>query len=216
MGNAAVDMISPIVKRHLFVRRGEFLYRKNDKFRSLIAIVQGTVKMSVRYDQDQEQILGFRIIGDVVGLSGLAGGHYLSDAQILENSHICEIPFETLEQFALSVPKIQHQIMQLLSKELVSCQYQSISLGKKNAEQRLASFLLNLSHRYNRQGYSADYFILAMTRNDIANYLGLTKETVSRLFNKFKEKCILFTQKKHIQITNTDILRKISNNQDAI
>jgi CRP/FNR family transcriptional regulator len=205
-----VDMVSPIVIHHQFVNRGDFLFHKGEPFRSVIAVVQGSVKLSVKSAQIQEQILGFRLIGETVGLSGMHSGNYLTDAVTLENCHICEIPYDTLDKYANLVPQLQREIRHLLSDELACRQQHSVSLGKKTAEERLASFLLNLSHRYSQRGYSANSFVLAMTRSDIANYLGLTKETVSRLFNKFHEKGLLFTQRKYIQITDSGLLKTVA------
>ena len=209
IGDTEVDVLSPIINRCQFVKRGDFLYRKGDKFHSNIAIAQGSVKLSIS-NQAQEQIMGFRLIGEIVGMSGMHNGKYLTDAQLLENSHICEIPFEMLDNLANNVPQLQRKFRQLLSQLLVCGQYQSVSLGKKTADERLASFLLNLSYRFNQRGYSANSYILAMTRNDIANYLGLTKETISRLFKKFHEKGLLLIQKKHVQIANIDLLKTVA------
>jgi CRP/FNR family transcriptional regulator, anaerobic regulatory protein len=206
-----MDMIGALVNRHKFVKRGDFLYHKGDKFSSIIAVIQGSVKLSIKSGHDdQEQILGFQIVGETVGLSGMHSRHYLTNAQTLENSHICEIPFDLLDEYANIMPQLQREIGHLLSEELACSQYHSRSLGKKTAEERLASFLLNLSYRYSQRGYSPNRFILAMTRNDIANYLGLTKETISRLFNKFQEQNLLFMQKKHVIINNINLLKTIA------
>jgi CRP/FNR family transcriptional regulator len=206
-----INMVRPMVNRQQSVKRGDFIFRQGDKFRSIIAVTQGAVKLLVKYDNNQEQVLGFRLIGEVVGLGGMHRGHYLMDAQALENSLLCEIPFERFEKFAHLVPQIQRELRRLLSDELVRNQYQSVSLGKKTAEARLASFLWNISDRYHQQGcYSIDNYILPMARHDIANFLGLTKETISRLFQKFQEKGILLTQRKRVRITNIEMLKAMA------
>ena len=206
-----IDMVRPMVNRHQSVKRGDFIFRKGDKFRSIIAVTQGAVKLLAKYGENEEQVLGFRLIGEMVGLGGMHSGYYLMDAQALENSLLCEIPIDKFDKFTHIVPKIQRELRQLLSDELVRNQYQSVSLGKKTAEARLASFLWNISYRYNQQGcYSVDNYILPMARHDIANFLGLTKETVSRLFQKFQEKGILLTQRKRVQITNLETLKMMA------
>ena len=206
-----IDMVRPMVNRHQFVKRGDFVFRKGDNFRSIIAVAKGAVKLLVKYEKDQEQVLGFRLIGEIVGLGGMHKGHYLMDAQALENSLLCEIPFDLFEKFAHLVPQIQRELRRLLSDELVRNQYQSVSLGKKTAEARLASFLWNISYRYSQQGcYSVDNYILPMARHDIANFLGLTKETISRIFQKFQEKGVLLTQRKQVRITNLDLLKAMA------
>lgn len=210
-----IDMVGSIVNHQQFVKRGDFIFHQGDKFRSIIAITQGAVKLSVKSNQTQEQVLGFRLIGEIVGLNGIHTGNYLTDAQAIENSFLCEIPYEMLDRFAYLMPKIQHELRRLLSHELIFHQYQSISLGKKTAEKRLASFLLNISHRYSQRGFfSADHYILPMPRHDIANFLGLTKETVSRTFHQFREKGVLLTQKKHVHITNFKLLKTIAGEED--
>jgi len=205
-----MDIVGALVNRHKFVKRGDFLYHEGDKFRSIIAVIQGSVKLSIKSGHAEEQILGFQFVGETVGLSGMHSGHYLTNAQTLENSHICEMPFDLLDKYANLMPQLQREIGRLLSQELACSQYHSRSLGKKTAEERLASFLLNLSSRYSQRGYSPNRFILAMTRNDIANYLGLTKETISRLFNKFQEQNLLLTQKKRVIINNISLLNTVA------
>jgi len=212
MGETKVDMLGSVMRYRQYVKRGDFLYRKGDKFSSIIAIVKGSAKLSVTYHKNHEQILGFRLIGETVGLSGMRDRVHLTDAQILEETRICEIPFEALEQFAHSVPQIQLEMTRLLSEELVHVQQQAISLGKKLAEERLASFLLDISRRYQERGYSPKNYVLGMTRNDIANYLGLTKETVSRLLNRFQKDGILLIKTKRIQIVNASLLNAIAGN----
>jgi len=212
MGGNKVDIVGSIMRYRQYVKRGDFLYRKGDKFSSIIAIVKGSAKLSVTYHKNYEQILGFRLIGETVGLSGMRDKVHLTDAQVLEETRICEIPFEALEQFANSVPQIQLEITKLLSDELVHIQEQAISLGKKLAEEQLASFLLDISKRYQEHGYSPENYVLGMTRNDIANYLGLTKETVSRLLNRFQKDGILLIKTKRIQIVNASLLNAIAGN----
>jgi len=206
-----INMVGPTTNRKQFVKRGDFVFHQGDKLRSIIAIAQGSVKLLVKNGQTQEQVLGFRLVGEILGLAGMHGGNYLMDAQALENSLLCEIPFDMLDKFAYLVPQIQHKLRQLLSDELVCNLNQSISLGKKTAEERLAAFLLNISHRYSERGYySADNYILPMARHDIANFLGLTKETISRLFHKFQDKGIILAHRKQIQITNLNRLKTMA------
>jgi len=214
MGETKVNLVGSVMRYRQYVKRGDFLYRKGDEFSSIIAIVQGSAKLSVEYQEGHEQILGFSLIGETVGLSGMRDKVHLTDAQVLEETRICEIPFETLDQFALSVPKIQREITKLLSDELVHFQQQNISLGRKLAEEQLASFLLDISKRYQERGYSPENYVLGMTRNDIANFLGLTKETVSRLLNRFQKDGILSIKGKHIQITNVSGLNTVAGNID--
>jgi CRP/FNR family transcriptional regulator len=214
MGETKIDMVGSVMHYRQYVKRGDFLYRKGDKFSSIIAIVQGSAKLSVNYHQDYEQILGFCLIGETVGLSGMRDKVHLTDAQVLEETRVCEIPFEILEQFASSVPQIQREITKLLSDELVHIQQQNISLGKKLAEERLASFLLDISKRYRERGYSPENYVLGMSRNDIANFLGLTKETVSRLLNRFQKEGILLIRGKHVQIACASKLNTIAGNSD--
>ena len=156
--------------------------------------------------QLDEQITGFHLAGDLVGFDAIGGLKHPSFAQALETSMVCEIPFETLDDLSGKMPNLRQQIMRLMSGEIKGDQDMILLLSKKNAEERLAAFVYNLSRRFAERGFSPREFRLTMTRGDIGNYLGLTVETISRLLGRFQKSEILSVKGKYITIENADAL----------
>jgi CRP/FNR family transcriptional regulator len=142
-------------------------------------------------------------------MDGLSGGSYASAAVVLETSSICELPYSRLEGLCNELPGLQRQLLSVVGKEITSDQHMLMLLGKRTAEERLASFLLSLSTRYKQRGLSATEFNLPMSRQDIGNYLGLAIETVSRLFAQFQDKGILKVNRRQIIILNLDALKTL-------
>jgi CRP/FNR family transcriptional regulator len=139
-------------------------------------------------------------------MDGLAGGHYASASVALETTSVCELPYEQLTVLCSELPGVHDQLMRIVGKEITTDQQMLMLLGKRNAEERLASFLLSLSTRYQRRGLSATEFNLPMSRQDIGNYLGLAIETVSRLFARFQDDEVLAVDRKLITICKPETL----------
>ena len=172
-------------------------------------VKSGSVKSFVTDSDGSEQILGFHLPGELIGLSGIEKSRHSCSAKVLETSSFCEVPFDSLESLASRIPALQHQLFRLLSKEIGNESGQLILLGQKTAEQRLAAFLENLASRYSSRGLSNTEFILSMSRNEIGNYLGLAVETISRLFTRFQDEKLLKVERKHIQLLEIERLRCI-------
>jgi CRP/FNR family transcriptional regulator len=130
---------------------------------------------------------GYHMPGEIIGLDGIGTDHHGTEAIALENTEVCVVPFANVQDLARSVPALQRNLHKVMSKEIAQEQSVMLLLGSMRAEERLAAFLLNLSHRYRRRGYSANEYELRMTRKEIGSYLGLTLETVSRLFSRFQK-----------------------------
>lgn len=145
-----------------------------------------------------------------MGFDAIGGLKHPSFAQALETSMVCEIPFETLDDLSGKMPNLRQQIMRLMSGEIKGDQDMILLLSKKNAEERLAAFVYNLSHRFAERGFSPREFRLTMTRGDIGNYLGLTVETISRLLGRFQKSEILSVKGKYITIENADALSQLA------
>jgi CRP/FNR family transcriptional regulator len=156
-----------------------------------------------------EQITGFQLVGESLGLDGVHTGHHNGDAIALEDSTVCIIPFGQLEQMCREVRPMQHHVYQMMGGEIVRESSQMLLLGTMTAEQRVAAFLLNLSARFKARGYSAAEFVLRMTRDEIGEYLGMKLETVSRMLSKFQHKGLVATQGKQIRIVDLEGLRQI-------
>jgi CRP/FNR family transcriptional regulator, anaerobic regulatory protein len=197
-----VERLDSIIKRNRPLHRGDHLFRNGDRFRSLFVVKTGSVKTFAPSEDGGEQVLGFHLPGEIIGLDAIEREEHACSAKVLETAAICEIPFGRLEELSSTLPSLQRQIYRLLSKEIGHDTEMLMLLGKKNAEERLASFLLSLSSRFKRRGLSATDFYLSMSRHEIGNYLGLAVETVSRLFTRFQEEGLLQVERKHVQLLN--------------
>lgn len=204
-----VERLDEIVKRTRPLHRGDFLFRDGDRFRSLYVVKTGSVKTFAPSPEGGEQVLGFHLPGEVIGLDAIDKDIHACSAKVLETSAICEIPFTRLEELTATIPSLQHQMYRLLSKEIGHDTDMLLLLGKKNAEERLAAFLLSLSKRLHKRGLSATDFYLSMSRHEIGNYLGLAVETVSRLFTRFQDDGLMNVDRKHIQLLDVSTLESL-------
>ena len=205
MNETEIGELDKIVKHLPPLQSGQHLYRAGDKGRSLFAVRSGAAKSYCITESGDEQVLGFTLPGELVGLDGLSDGYYTSSSIVLETSSVCEMPFDSLEGLCNTLPGLNRQIMRVAAKEISAEQQMLMQLGKRSAEERLASFLLSLSSRFKQRSLSATEFNLPMSRQDIGNYLGLAIETVSRLFAHFQELGLLQVNRK--QITILDLAR---------
>ncbi|MFC5499384.1 fumarate/nitrate reduction transcriptional regulator Fnr [Caenimonas terrae] len=182
------------------IKAGQILYHEGDRFAFLYAVRSGTFKSNLTLPDGREQVTGFHIAGELMGLDGVAQGNHASTATALEDTEICAIPYAQLCELAQGSAGMQQLVTRLMSRELVREHSLMLLLGSMNSEERLAAFLLNLSRRYKARGYSASEFHLRMSRAEIGSYLGLTLETVSRTFSSFQQQGLLEVDKRHIRI----------------
>jgi CRP/FNR family transcriptional regulator len=189
------------------VKAGETLYREGDKFTHLYAVRFGTLKSSLILSDGREQVSGFHIAGELVGLDGVAQGRHASATMALEDTEVCAISYTALADLAISTAGMQHIVSRMMSREILREHSLMMLLGSMNAEERLAAFLLNLSQRYAARGYSDREFHLRMSRAEIGSYLGMKLETVSRAFSAFQQQGLLEVDKRHIRITNLEELK---------
>lgn len=198
-----IERLDNIVKRSRPLHRGDELFRAGDRFRSLFVVKSGAVKTYTPADvEEREQVLGFHLAGEILGLDAIELETHTCSAKVLETSAICEVPFSRLEELSGLIPSLQHQLYRLLSKEIHQDAEMLRLLGKKSAEERLATFLLGLSRRLKKRGLSSSEFVLSMSRHEIGNFLGLAVETVSRLFTRFQEDGLMDVRRKHVRLTN--------------
>jgi CRP/FNR family transcriptional regulator, anaerobic regulatory protein len=186
------------------VKRGDTLYRNGEAFGAIYAVRTGFFKSSVVLEDGRDQVTGFHMAGEIVGMDGIGTDHHMSDVIALEDSEVCIIPYARLEEAGM-----QRQLHKAMSRELVRDQGVMLLLGTMRAEERLAAFLLNLSTRFVARGFSPSEFHLRMTREEIGSYLGLSLETVSRLFSRFQEEGIIGVQQKHIVIHDIAGLKSV-------
>jgi len=200
------SMLDDLVYTRKRVKRGESLYRAGDEFKSLYAIRTGFFKSRVVLLDGRDQVTGFNMAGEVLGMDGIGTDVHATDTIALEDSEVCVIPYARLFQ-----PDLQRQLHKVMSRELVRDQGVMMLLGTMRAEERLAAFLLNLSQRFLARGFSPREFHLRMTRDEIGSYLGLSLETVSRLFSRFQADGVIIVQQKHIRIQDLAALKAVMN-----
>jgi len=200
-----LEQLDKQIKRRQPCQPGQHLFRAGDKSHALFAVRSGALKTYCTTEDGSEQVLGFTLPGELVGLDGISGNHYSSASVALETSSVCEIRFDQIEELCTALPGLHRQMMRVIGKEITADQKMLMLLGKRNAEERLASFLLSMSSRYRSRGLSATEFNLPMSRQDIGNYLGLAIETVSRLFAHFQDEKLLAAKRK--QVTLLDLER---------
>ena len=191
------------------LKKGDTLYRAGEPFAALYAIRIGSLKTTVLAEDGREQVSGYHMLGDIVGLDGIATDRHGCQAIALEDTDICVLPFERIEDIARSMPPLQHSLHRLLSKEISRGQNVMLLLGSMRAEERLAVFLLSLAERYKRRGYSSTEFVLRMTREEIGSYLGLKLETVSRLFSRFQEEGLIQVQGRAVKLLDPTALKQL-------
>ncbi len=191
------------------VKRGEPLFNAGDDFSSVYAIRSGFFKTTLLNDDGREQVTGFYMAGELLGMDGIGAGRHHGDAVALEDSEVCVMPFSLIEDIGREIPALQRNLHCVLSREIVRDRGVMMLLGSMRAEERLATFLLNLSKRFQRRGYSSSDFHLRMTREEIGSYLGLKLETVSRLFSKFQDDGLIEVQQKHVRILDTPGLEQV-------
>lgn len=195
-----MDALDEIVKRGRPMKKGEFLFRQGNAFNSVFAVRSGALKTFSLSDGGDEQITGFHLPSELVGLSGMDSEIYPVSAMALETTSVCEIPFERLDELAVQLPQLRRQLMRIMSREIRDDQQMMLLLSKKTADERIATFLVNISARFRARGFSANQFRLAMSRNEIGNYLGLAVETVSRVFTRFQQNNLLEAEGKEVHI----------------
>ncbi|MEZ5727738.1 MAG: fumarate/nitrate reduction transcriptional regulator Fnr [Burkholderiaceae bacterium] len=204
-----LDRLDPLVATRRRVKRGEALFRAGDEFKSLFALRTGFFKTRVTSEDGRDQVTGFQMPGELLGLDGIAGEAHSVDAVALQDSEVCTIPYEDLERILHGFSPLQHHFHRVLSREIVRDHGVMLLLGSMRAEERLAAFLLNLSQRFKARGYSSTEFVLRMTREEIGSFLGLKLETVSRCFSRFHDEGVLAVSNKQVQILDIDALQRL-------
>ena len=191
------------------VKRGDYVFRSGTPLHALYAIRSGFVKSCVLYEDGREQVAGFHMMGELMGMDAIGTSKHLCDAVALEDSEVCEISLDDLETLSREIPSLQQHFHRIMSREIARDYGVMLLLGSMRAEERLAVFLLNLSQRFAARGYSPIEFHLRMTREEIGSYLGLKLETVSRALSHFQAQGLIAVQNKHLRILQMDNLKEL-------
>jgi CRP/FNR family transcriptional regulator len=205
-----IDKLDSIIQRARPLRKGDHVFQQNDDFKSVYAVRAGTLKCYRSTALGEEQVTAFYFPGEVFGMDGISKSKYPGSAIALETSAVCEIPFERLGELSIKIPSLQRHFFQLMSQEISEDQQLITMLSKHSAEQRVAALLLGISARNSQRRLSATAFRLAMSRSDIGNYLGLTVETVSRIFTRLQKSGVISADGKEVSILDAKKLRDIA------
>ena len=211
LSEADLERIEGLVASRRALKRGEVLFHAGDRFESLFAVRTGYFKTRVSSEDGRDQVTGFQMGGEILGLDGIGTDQHTCDAVALEDSQVCQIPYARLEEIAHEVQGLQHQFHKVMSREIVRDHGVMLLLGSMRAEARLAAFVLNLTQRLQARGFSSSSLVLRMTREEIGSYLGLKLETVSRTFSRFQDDGLLEVKQRDIRVLDEPGLRKLLN-----
>lgn len=203
------EQLDAVIKQSHRLKKGEFLFRSGESFHSLYAIRTGFFKTTVASQDGRDQVTGFFMSGELIGMDGICTHSHSCDAVALEDSEVCELPFGHMEALSKEIPSIQTHFFRLMSREIVRDQGVMLLLGNMRAEERIAAFLLNLSQRLHHRGFAANDFILRMSREEIGSYLGLKLETVSRTLSRFHQEGLIVVEHKHIRLLKPELLNQM-------
>jgi len=211
LSHEELDRIDSIIGARRKVKRGETLFHNGERFTHLYAIRTGFFKTSITSEDGRDQVTGFQMAGEIIGLDGIVQDYHTCDAIALEDAEICAMPFSQIEDLSREVNTLQHHVHKIMSREIVREHGVMLLLGSMRAEERLAAFLLNLAQRLHARGFSQSELVLRMTREEIGSYLGLKLETISRTFSKFVDEGVVEVKQRHVHILNTEALQDIVN-----
>lgn len=207
--------LDEIVATRRQVKQGQMLFGSGDPFTSLYAIRTGFFKTCVANEDGREQVTGFQMAGEIIGLDGIVTDKHSCNAVALEDAEVCLMPFANVEELSREFPVLQRHVHKVMSREIVRENGMMMMLGNMRAEERLAGFLLNLVQRLHAREFSQSEMILRMTREEIGSYLGLKLETISRTFSKLSDDGIIEVKQRYVRILAPDQLKKIFNPQSC-
>ena len=206
-----MDKIDTLVATRRKIKRGDSLFSNGDRFDALYAIRTGFFKTRITTEDGRDQVTGFQMAGEIIGLDGIVGDRHSCDAVALEDAEVCEMPYGRIEELSREVPALQTHVHKIMSREIVREHGVMLLLGSMRAEERLAAFLLNLVQRLHARGFSRSELVLRMTREEIGSFLGLKLETVSRTFSKFAEDGLIEVKHRHVRILDIEALQTLVN-----
>ena len=205
----ARKLFERLVTTRIRLRKGDVLFRAGDRFTALFAVRVGSLKTVTLTDDGSEQVSGYHLTGEIVGVEGVGNDVHACQAVALEDTEVCTLPFDRVEQLARDDASFQRRLYRLLSSAIVRQRAVTLVVGTMRAEQRLASFLVDLSNRYHARGYSPTEFVLRMTREEIGSHLGLKLETVSRIFSRFAEERLIVVSGRVLKLLDRAALQRL-------
>ena len=204
-----LEKLDHVIKGSRPIQKNNHIFRSNEEFQAFYAVRSGSVKAYILNEAGEEQIIGFYFPGEILGFDAVEEHKHNCSAITLETTSVCSIPYNKINEVSAKLPELHDQILRLMSREISKENKLLLSINKRSAEERIATFLISLSSRFANLGYSSKEFNLPMSRQDIGNYLGLTIETVSRLFTKFQKSGLVKIDKKSICLEDLPALHAI-------
>lgn len=214
IGGDDLVRLDEVVRRRKPLERGDMLFEAGSSLPSLFVVRSGSLKTWSTMPDGEVQVLGFHLPGEIIGFDGLLGERHHASAEALEHTSVCELPFDRLSEIAGSVPGLQQQLYRVMSREFSREQQHPVMMGRKQALSRLALFLHGLSERRRATGYDATELRLSMSRQELANYLGLVIETVSRLFSRLQTLGIVVVDRKTVRIVDSRRLHALAHGDE--
>lgn len=211
-----INRLDSLIDQRQLVEKGATLYHAGAAFSAIYAIKRGSFKTFILSQDGREQVTGFHMAGDILGVDAISTERYNCEATALEDSEVCIVPFANLEFLLREVPSLQRNFHRIMSREIVRDQGVMLLLGNMSAEERLATFLVDLSRRHEARGFSATSFHLRMTRTEIGSFMGLRLETVSRTFARLQEDGYITVRQRLVIIEDLDRLKKLSAGQAVV
>ena len=209
LSDQEIERLDTLIVQRVKVKKGAALYRTDDPLRSLYAVRIGSFKTSVLSIDGREQVTGFQMPGEMLGLDAISSDLHTCNAFALEDSEVCPIHYAHLEKLSRELPSLQHNLNKILSREIVRDHDMLMLLGNMNSDERLAAFLLNLSQRLSMRGYSSKNFVLKMRREEIGSYLGLRLETVCRGIAHLRDQELVEITGRDVRIRNMEGLKQL-------
>ncbi len=213
LSETELKRVDELVAHRRSIKRGNALFHNGEPFSALYAVRTGFFKTSLTTEDGRDQVTGFQMAGEIIGLDGIVNDQHTCDAIALEDAEVCVMPFERIEEISREVGALQKHVHRIMSREIVREHGVMLLLGSMRAEERLAAFLLNLVQRLQARGFSKSELILRMTREEIGSYLGMKLETVSRTFSKFADEGIIEVKQRLIHIRDAEALKRLVNSQ---
>lgn len=205
-----INLMNEVVSRRITLKKGDHLYRVGDAFHGIYAVKSGALKISGVSADGREQVTGFYLEGEIVGLDAVDEDVHPCDAVALSPTEVCQLPFNALTEASAKAPNLLRALTRVMAREIRREENVVMLLGSATAEQRIARFFVNLYERLEKRGAEHNTITLVMSRQDIGNYLGLAIETVSRQFRKLQDQAIVLIDKRNVQVLDMDVLKKVA------
>lgn len=215
IGADELHQLDEIVQRRRPVARGERLFRPGDPLTAVFVARDGAFKSVSISEDGEEQVLGFHLPGELIGLDALGSGHHRCEGVALTVATVCEVPYDQLSQIAAQVPSLQQQLFRVIGQSVDRDQDHLAMLVRRQANERIALFLHSLGERYRTAGQSDHQFHLPMSREDIARFLGLALETVSRGFTRLQDDGIITVTGRRVEIVNSAELSRLAHGAES-